>query len=676
MTATVRTGLDLVEVERFRVALERHPGLMERVFTAAEAQDCSGKGDPARSLAARFAAKEAVGKLLGTGVLTWPEIEVLPGPRVVLSGRTAALAASQGIVEIAISLTHTDTLAGATASALAMPAGTSPPATAEDLERLVVGASSEAHPAHPAHPAPGDVGRLLPLSDRPEAFSGRQVRELDRATIGDVGVSGQVLMERAALGITRLVVTRFAGRHTLVVCGRGNNGGDGLAAARQLHQAGHPVACVVAGREEDLSADAAVQLRSARAVGVNLRLESAPDYLWEESEVVLDCLLGTGARAELRPPVAEWAARVNALGARGVPVVAVDVPTGVDADTGETASGVVAATCTVAFHAAKTGTVCPPGSEAAGEVVVWDIGIPRFLEPAPDVRVVTAAEVAVPGRRPDDHKYRAGFVAVVAGSRDFPGAAYLAASAAARCGAGYVRLVTAGGAASVLRERLVEVVVEEADPGEALTDPGGTLDALADDRISALVVGPGLGRHPDTMEVVRCAVAGEGPPVLLDADGILAFVDDPGALAGGRSMVLTPHAGELAALLGESVSQVADSALRAARRGAERTGQVVVLKGSSTVVAAPGGETWVIAQGPAQLASAGTGDVLSGCIGALLAAGMPPLEAAKAGVWLHAEAGRRGAAVYVGGLLAQDVLELLPVVLAEHVFERRPGWSE
>lgn len=141
-------------------------------------------------------------------------------------------------------------------------------------------------------------------------------------------------------------------------------------------------------------------------------------------------------------------------------------------------------------------------------------------------------------------------------------------------------------------------------------------------------------------------------------------------------MVLTPHAGELAALLGESVSQVADSALRAARRGAQRTGQVVVLKGSSTVVAAPGGETWVIAQGPAQLASAGTGDVLSGCIGALLAAGMPTLEAAKAGAWLHAEAGRRGAAVYVGGLLAQDVLELLPVVLAEHVFERRPGWSE
>lgn len=141
-------------------------------------------------------------------------------------------------------------------------------------------------------------------------------------------------------------------------------------------------------------------------------------------------------------------------------------------------------------------------------------------------------------------------------------------------------------------------------------------------------------------------------------------------------MVLTPHAGELGALLGEPATNIAQSVLRAARRGAELTGQVVLLKGSSTVIAGPGGETWVVAQGPPQLASAGTGDVLSGCIGALLAAGMTTLEAAKAGAWLHAEAGRRGAGVYSGGLMAQDVLELLPVVLAEHIFERRPGWSE
>jgi NAD(P)H-hydrate epimerase len=255
-----------------------------------------------------------------------------------------------------------------------------------------------------------------------------------------------------------------------------------------------------------------------------------------------------------------------------------------------------------------------------------------------------------------------------------------------------VRLVTPGGAAPALRERLLDVVVEEAGAGDELRDVDAVLAALADDRISALVVGPGLGRDPGTMEVVRRVMLEAGPPAVLDADGLTAFAGDPGALrpaaaAGGGvavaletadsgRLVLTPHVGELAALLGVPVAEVGRSALVSARRAAAATGQVVVLKGSSTVIADPSGETWVVVQGPPQLAVAGTGDVLSGCIGALLAAGMAPLEAARAGVWLHAEAGRRGALVYKGGLTAPDVMELLPVVLAEHVYERRPGWSD
>ncbi|MHB0979577.1 MAG: NAD(P)H-hydrate dehydratase [Thermoleophilia bacterium] len=695
----MHTGLDLVEVERLRQALDRHPGLWDRVFTPAEAEYCRGKADPVRSLAARFAAKEAVGKLLGTGVLTWLEIEVTadPGPRVLLSGRTAAVAASLGIAEIAVSLTHTDAIAAATAVAVSV---NEAPAV------VVAGVADGSGDAAPGGRVWGGAGasgafvrrggstlaRHLTLDERPEGLTAAQVRELDRVTIEEMGVPGAVLMERAALGVTELVLRCYPGRHALVVCGRGNNGGDGLAASRQLHLVGHPVVCVVTGREQDLSPDAAAQLRSARKAGVNVRLESVPDYLWEEAELVLDCLLGTGARAELRDPIAAWAEKINAAGARGVPVVAVDVPTGVDAGTGEIAPGAVVADCTVTFHAAKTGLLCPPGSEAAGEVLVWDIGLPRFLEPEPDVRVVTARDVAVPGRRPDDHKYRAGLVAVVAGSRAYTGAALLASGAAARCGAGYVRLVTPGGAAPALRERLVDVVVVEAGAGDELLDGAAVLAALADDRISALVVGPGLGRDPGTMEVVRRVILEAGPPAVLDADGLLAFAGHPGALqpavagggadaaelgnAGDRRLVLTPHVGELAALLGEPAAEVGRSALVSARRAAVATGQVVVLKGSSTVIADPGGESWVVVQGPPQLASAGTGDVLSGCIGALLAAGMASLEAARAGVWLHAEAGRRGALVYKGGLTAPDVMELLPVVLAEHVYERRPGWSD
>ena len=191
--------------------------------------------------------------------------------------------------------------------------------------------------------APGRRRTLLvprTLFDRPAVFTPAQMREMDRATIEDIGVPGPVLMERAALGVSALVRSRFPGRHTLIVCGRGNNGGDGLAAARQLHLAGHPVACIVAAASPaELSPDAALNYAAAEKAGVNLRIGAVPDYLWDETELVVDCLLGTGATGELKGRVAEWAARINAAGARGVPVIAVDVPSGVDASTGTHGGG-------------------------------------------------------------------------------------------------------------------------------------------------------------------------------------------------------------------------------------------------------------------------------------------------------------------------------------------------
>ena len=651
----MRTGTDLVEVPRLRAVLERRPNLAERVLTPAELAYCRGKADPVPSIAARVAAKEAVGKLLGTGILSWQEIEVVPGgpPRVRLRGCTATWAASLGVEHIGLSLSHTAGMAVATAVAEAR---SSEPAAA----------SSGAHASAPER----SLFSHLSVAARPIGLRPAQVRELDRAAIEDVGIPGSVLMERAALGVAELILRRYPGRHTLIVCGRGNNGGDGLAAARQLHLAGHPVACVVAASSAgELSPDAAVNLRAAQGAGVNLRLGDVPAYLWDETEVVVDCLLGTGAAGELREPVAGWAARIARVAARGVPVIAVDIPTGVDAATGSIASGTVAATCTITFHAPKTGILCPPGSEAAGEVLVWDIGLPGFLEPEPDVRVVTAADVVVPGRRVDDHKYRAGFVAVLAGSMEYPGAAHLASWAAVRSGAGYVRLVTTAEVATALRDRLTEVVVRAADPAEFLA-------GLVDARIGALVVGPGLGRQPEVMAGVRVALMGTSVPAVLDADGLLAFAGAATELRGRPDLVLTPHAGELGALLGIPVEEVTRAALPAARRAAEVTGQVVILKGSSTVIAEPGGDTWVVAQGPPQLASAGTGDVLSGCLGAMLAKGLAPAEAARVGVWLHAEAGRWGAEAFPVGLAAEDLIALVPRVMAGHIEERRPGWTD
>jgi NAD(P)H-hydrate epimerase len=346
----------------------------------------------------------------------------------------------------------------------------------------------------------------------------------------------------------------------------------------------------------------------------------------------------------------------------------------VNAFTGSIAADTVAADVTVTFHAAKSGLVCPPGSEAAGEVLVWDIGIPECLEPEPDLWVVTDEDVNVPGRRVDDHKYRAGYVAVLAGSTAYPGAAWLAAQAAYRTGAGYVRLLMTAGAADSVRARLVETVLQEIGSGDHLSDAGAVLAVLTDERLGALVAGPGLGRDPATVAAVKRVVLESTVPAVLDADGLFAFAGAAEELQGRPGLVLTPHVGELAVLLGAPVAELSAAALAAARRAAAATGQVVLLKGSSTVIAAPSGETRVVVQGPPQLASAGTGDVLSGVIGSLLAKGLEPFEAAYAGAWIHAEAGRLGAQTDPQGILAGDLVELLPEAIADRIYERGPSW--
>jgi hydroxyethylthiazole kinase-like uncharacterized protein yjeF len=666
-------GLDLVEVVRLRQALDRHPRMERRLFTPGESAYCAARGDAVLHLSARFAAKEAVGKLLGTGVLSWQEIEVVAtggAPRIVLNGRTASAAERLGISAIGLSLSHVDSLAGACAMAIACALG------GAEMDDCRCGGNSTADAAGDSERGRA-VGLPCPLAARPAVFTPEQMRELDRATIEDVGVPGPVLMERAALGVSSLILSEYPGRHTLIVCGRGNNGGDGLAAARQLHLAGHPVACVVAAASAaELSPDAALNFKAAEKAGVNLRTGQVPDYLWDETELVVDCLLGTGATGELRDKVAEWARLINAAGARGIPVLAVDVPTGVDAATGSIARGTVAADVTVTFHAAKSGFVCPPGSEAAGEVLVWDIGIPESLEPDPDLWVVTADDVNLPGRRVDDHKYRAGYVAVLAGSTAYPGAAWLAAQAAYRTGAGYVRLLMTAGAAAGVRSRLAETVLQDIGPGDHLADAAPVLEVLGDERLGAVVVGPGLGREPVTVEAVKRVVLESKVPMVLDADGLFAFAGMAEALRARSGLVLTPHLGELAALLGVPVAKLAASALVAARRAAAVTGQVVLLKGSSTVIVAPSGETRAVVQGPPQLASAGSGDVLSGIIGALLAKGIEPFEAAYAGAWIHAEAGRLGAFTDPQGVLAGDLVELIPDVVAEQLYDRGPSWRE
>lgn len=527
----------------------------------------------------------------------------------------------------------------------------------------------------------GDVlTRFLTVAERPCALTAEQIRELDRATIEDVGLPGPVLMERAALGVSEFILRSYPGRHTLIMCGRGNNGGDGLAAARQLHLAGHPVVCLVAAdTPEQLSADARVNLQAAQRLGVNVRLgaaaESIPEYLLRETELVVDCLLGTGAAGEMREPLAGLARAINTLGAEGVPVVAVDVPSGVNATTGSIAADTVVSTDTITFHAPKTGLVVPPGCEAAGRVLVWDIGLPRDPGWGWDVRVVVEGDVRVPGRRPDDHKYRAGYALVVAGSGEYPGAAILTARAAARTGAGYVRLLAPEAVVSPLRAALLEITATGFADDTCLTNADAVVTDVLDPRVSCLAVGPGLGRSPATMGVVRRVVLESAVPAVVDADGLAAFAGRVDLLVGRPGLVLTPHAGELAALMGQAVHVVAREPLAAARAAAAATQQVVLLKGSNTVIAEPEGAAWVVVEGPPQLASAGTGDVLTGILCGLLAKGVRPVEAACAAAWLHAKVGCIAAASRKAGVTARDVLEGIPAAMADRVVDRRPSWT-
>jgi len=230
------------------------------------------------------------------------------------------------------------------------------------------------------------------------------------------------------------------------------------------------------------------------------------------------------------------------------------------------------------------------------------------------------------------------------------------------------------GAADGVRSRLVETVLQEVGAGDHLADADAVLAVLSDERLGALVAGPGVGRHPETVAAMRRVILESTVPAVLDADGLFAFAGVAEDLRDRPALVLTPHVGELAALLGAPVAGLATAALPAARRAAAATDQVVLLKGSSTIIAAPWGDARVVVQGPPQLASAGTGDVLSGIIGALLAKGLEPFEAACAGAWIHAEAGRLGAITDPQGILAGDLVELIPDVVADRIYERGPSW--
>ena len=492
-------------------------------------------------------------------------------------------------------------------------------------------------------------------------FDAGEMRAADAWAESEGGVPSLDLMERAGEGLARIVAEAAAAGPVRVVVGKGNNGGDGLVAARILREDGREVDVLAVAPIDELQGDALANLE---------RLPGPPPAPFDRealagSAVVVDALLGTGFTGRARDPAATAIAAINDVDA---PVVACDIPSGVDAATGEIEGEAVVATVTGTFHGPKVGLHVSPGARHSGEVRVVPIGIPRGAPvPGGAGLISDRALAAVPARSRHGSKFDSGTVVVAGGSQGLTGAPCLAALGAMRAGAGYVQVAVPASTEAVFELKLTEAMTRalpEEDGGHAPEGVPGVLELA--ERAGAVVLGPGIGREDPARLFAREVARAVEKPLLIDADGLNAHVGDLEALRDRAApTVLTPHAGELGRLLGVESREVEASRRRSVEEAAERSGAVVILKGDDSLVAAPGAPLAVSRGATPALATAGTGDVLAGVVAALLAKGLDAYRAAAAGVLAHARAGREAARRHgPDHTIAGDVVEALPAAFA------------
>jgi len=476
-----------------------------------------------------------------------------------------------------------------------------------------------------------------------------EMGRIDRAAAAS-GLSGYGLMERAGQAVAAAALRRFpAAMRFAVLCGPGNNGGDGYVAARVLQEAGADVAVYALGEPGSLKGDAATAFAGFAGTAAPLAA-----YRPRAGDVVIDALFGAGLSRALPE---EAIGIVGAVRDSVLPVLAVDLPSGVDGHTGAVRGDAFEAVATITFMCRKPGHLLLPGRALCGEVEVFDIGIPdRILAGhAGHMRVNTPAvwRLALPVETGATHKYVRGHLAVFSGPATATGAARLSAGAGLRAGAGLVTVLSPPEALAANAAHLTAVMLKPVD------GPDDLAALLDDERLKTLVLGPGFGDFEKARAYAR-EIAGRGRRLVLDADGISAFRDDPDALfrlfAGGEPrLVLTPHDGEFARLFPDLAEDAGLSKIERAQKAAERSHAAVILKGADTVIAAPDGRALVNENAPPWLATAGSGDVLAGIVGAHLAQGMPAFEAAASAVWRHGAAGQRAGE----GLTAESLIEAL-----------------
>ncbi|MDF0676008.1 MAG: NAD(P)H-hydrate dehydratase [Nitrospira sp.] len=504
-----------------------------------------------------------------------------------------------------------------------------------------------------------------------------QMQELDRRTISEAHIPAATLMERAGSGVVSCLEQRLGplrGKTVTVVCGKGNNGGDGFVAARLLRRRHANVRVLAMAPISELSRDAATMyrqfVRGAGKSSVRLYTSKAQTQaLFQDSDILVDALLGTGLSSAV---TGRYAETIDSINETDRPVVAVDLPSGLHADTGTILGRAVRTSLTVTFGLPKLGLYQSDGIDLAGEVAIVDIGIPPAYIDAVESRTTLITEHDVrtylPRRQPSNHKGSFGHAGIIAGSVGKTGAAAMAARAALRVGAGLVTVAIPTSVNDILEAKLLEAMTVPMPETKARTFARTALDRLVAFMTArtAIAIGPGLSTHPETVELVQGLTKQLDRPAVLDADALNALTGRTALLASCKTPpIITPHPGEMARLEADATPQTVNSdRIGTASRFARERGLFVVLKGARTVVARPDGAVAICPTGNPGMATAGTGDVLTGMVVGLLAQGLATWEAACAATYLHGAAGDLAAAkMGQAGLIAGDVIEEIPYAL-------------
>ncbi|MBP2641869.1 MAG: nnr [Firmicutes bacterium] len=503
-----------------------------------------------------------------------------------------------------------------------------------------------------------------------------EMRLIDKQAIEEYGIPGIVLMENAGLAAMKeieQIIGECRDKKIYIFAGKGNNGGDGFVVARHLYNRGSKVKVFLIGQKTAVHGDAQANLTILERMNIEV-IELSRERDWDKAGIavqfadcLVDAMLGTGIHGEIS---AEMAQAVDLINESAKPVLSVDIPSGVHSDTGQICGKAVRATRTVTFGLPKPGLLLYPGADCAGQVIVADIGIPIQLLTGPGMKqnqiTMDHIRTILPQRGSAAHKGACGRVFVVAGSQGLTGAAFLSSSAALRAGAGLVTLGIAAGLHDIMEVKLTEVMTQPlSEIAKGILGDSSLEDILLfASENDVLAIGPGLGRSPDTMAVVRDVIQLSERPLVIDADALYALNGHTEILAGAPVLaIVTPHPGEMARLTGLSVNEINENRIAVARQAAEQWGSIIVLKGAHSIVAFPDGEIFINLTGNAAMATGGTGDVLTGMIAALIAQGLSSHDAAVAGVYLHGLAGDIAAGGYGAGMLAGDLLAAIPVAV-------------